>query len=94
MRAAPIFLSGRKVMFFIRLLIFIFVILAILPVVDLPLATAVPVYVWLLLAVFDLLLIIVWRRRKKTKVASGPVLAGFIIVAALAVAASQFYAVE
>lgn len=79
-------------MVFVRFLIFIFVILTILPVVDLPLATSVPVYIWLLLAILDVVLMITWWRRKKTGRANVSILAGFIIVMALAVVASQFYA--
>lgn len=60
--------------------------------IDLPLATAVPVYAWLLLAGLDAVLILVLRRRKKDGQTTVPVLTGFVIVAFLAAAASQFYA--
>lgn len=79
-------------MVFVRVLIFFFVLLTVLPVLDLPLATSAPLYVWLLLAVLDAALIALWRLRKKRKKPAYPMLAGFIIVAALAVAASQFFA--
>jgi pimeloyl-ACP methyl ester carboxylesterase len=93
------FVQGGKKMglmvllrFLIFIFVFIFVILTILPVLDLPLATSVPVYIWLLLAGLDVVLIISLCRRKKTRYTTGLILAGFIIVAFLAVAASQFYA--
>lgn len=75
-----------------RFLIFCFVIFACLPILDLPLATSVPTYIWLLLTGLDGILIIAWRRWGKTRHATASILLGFIIVAFLAVVASQFYA--
>ncbi len=79
-------------MILIRILIFFFALLMILPVLDLPLATAVPVWAWLLLAALDAALIVLWRRRKKGGRPAYPLLVGFAAVAALAVGASQFFA--
>ena len=55
-------------MVLIRLLMFIGIILTILPVLDLPLATSVPIYIWLPLIGLDVALIILWWRRKKPDV--------------------------
>ncbi len=79
-------------MVLIRLLIFIYIILTILPVLDLPLATSVPIYIWLPLVGLDGFLVILWWRRKKDRRKNAAILIGFIMVAILAVAASQFCA--
>jgi len=79
-------------MFLIRLLTVIFIILTILPVIDLPLATSVPIQISMLFAGVDCLLVILWWRRKKTSRYNAAILAGFIMVAFLAVIASQYYA--
>jgi len=76
----------------IGFLIFCFVLLMVLPVLDLPLATSVPVYVWLLLLLLDIFLIGALLRRRKTGRSAGPMLAGLVLVAGLAVAASQWLA--
>lgn len=76
----------------IGFLIFCFVLLMVLPVLDLPLATSVPVYVWLLLLLLDIFLIGALLRRKKTGRSAGPTLAGLVLIAGLAVAASQWWA--
>lgn len=73
-------------------LIVCLVLLMVLPVLDLPLATSVPIYVWLILLGADLLLIIALRRRKKTGRSAGPMLAGLVLTACLAVALSQLMA--
>jgi pimeloyl-ACP methyl ester carboxylesterase len=67
-------------------------ILTALPVIDLPLATSVPFYIWILLAEIDVALVVIWRRRKKSTRAAVAVCAGFVLVALLAVITSQFYA--
>lgn len=79
-------------MVLIRLLMFIGIILTILPVLDLPVATSVPIYIWLPLIGLDVALIILWWRRKETRRDNAAILTGFIMVAILAVAGSQFYA--
>lgn len=76
----------------IGFLIFCFVLLMVLPVLDLPLATSVPVYVWLLLLLLDIFLIGALLRRRKTGRSAGPMLAGLVLAAGLAVAASQWLA--
>ena len=76
----------------IGFLIFCFVLLMVLPVLDLPLATSVPIYVWLLLLLLDIFLIGALLRRRKTGRSAGPMLAGLVLVAGLAVAASQWWA--
>ena len=55
----------------IGFLIFCFVLLMVLPVLDLPLATSVPVYVWLLLLLLDIFLIGALLRRRKTGRSAG-----------------------
>mgnify|MGYP001396108938 CR=1 FL=1 len=74
----------------IGFLIFCFVLLMVLPVLDLPLATSVPIYVWLLLLLLDIFLIGALLRRRKTGRSAGPMLAGLVLAAGLAVAASQW----
>ncbi len=76
----------------IGFLIVCLVLLIVLPVLDLPLATSVPIYVWLILLAADLLLIIALWRRKKTGRSAGPMLAGLVLTACLAVALSQLMA--
>lgn len=75
-----------------KVLIFCFIILTILPVIELPLATSVPVYIWLILAGLDIMLIISLWYRKKFRYTIIPILLGFITVALLAVVSSQLYA--
>lgn len=79
-------------MILIRILAFCFIILMIIPVLDLPVATAVPAYVWLTLLAMDLLLILLWWRRKKESRASTAILCGLAVTALLAIFASQYYA--
>lgn len=73
-------------------LIAIFLTFTILPVIDLPIATSVPMPVWAILLLLDLALIIVLFRKKRTFRSTTTALLGFVVVAVLAVTASQMFA--
>jgi pimeloyl-ACP methyl ester carboxylesterase len=75
-----------------RILSFIISLLLCLPVVFLPLSTSVPAWVWIVLAIFDLILIILQFRMKPARLRIPASLAGLILVGILAVIASQFFA--
>jgi hypothetical protein len=76
----------------LRIILFLVILLLILPVLDLPIATSVPALVWIPLAVMDVALIIALIRFARTVRLSLAILAGFVAVAILAVAASQLFA--
>ena len=67
-------------------------ILSILPVADLPIATAVPFYVWMLLFAMQFVLMIFWFRMRRSVLAAVGIILGLVGLALLAVAASQHYA--
>jgi pimeloyl-ACP methyl ester carboxylesterase len=75
----------------LRILLFFVILLLILPVADLPIATSVPALVWITLAVLDAALIIVLIRFARTVRLTMAILAGFVAVAVIAVAASQMF---
>ena len=91
MPESPKQLSSTGV-FLKRFITFCFVLLTLLIVVDLPLATSVPVYLWLLLVLLDGILIVGLLRPKKTDHVRPLVFSGLIIVAVIAIVASQLYA--
>ena len=62
------------------------------PVALLPVGTAVPAFVWVLLAIADVALVVVLIRFARTRRAVIGALVGFVVVAALAVVASQAFA--
>jgi len=74
----------------ISLTLLVFV--AIIPVIDLPLATAVPQRVWLWLAGLDLVLIIALYLPRRTAKRIAYILLGFLLIIAAAVILSQKYA--
>ena len=74
------------------LLVALVVLLLILPVVPLPIVTMVPTPVWALLLAADLALVVGLIRFRHAPRAFIAVLLGFVVVAALAVAASQAFA--
>ncbi|HEX2996827.1 MAG TPA: alpha/beta hydrolase [Anaerolineales bacterium] len=84
---------ARKTASFLgHILVFLLTILLFLPVVLLPLTTAVPAWVWVLLAVADVILIILQFRPRLVSLHMLGVLAGMLVVILIAVAASQFFA--
>jgi pimeloyl-ACP methyl ester carboxylesterase len=76
----------------LRILTTLVIVLLAVPVALLPVATAVPAPVWALLAIADIALVVVLVRFARTRRATLGTLAGFVVVAALAVAASQAFA--
>ncbi|HEX2998429.1 MAG TPA: alpha/beta fold hydrolase, partial [Anaerolineales bacterium] len=84
---------ARKTASFLgRILIFLLTILLFLPVILLPLTTAVPAWVWILLAIADVILIVLQFRSQLVSLRILGVLAGMLVVILVAVAASQFFA--
>lgn len=75
-----------------RLLALLIALLALLPVVLLPQATAVPAWVWIPLAVADVALLVVFFRLKPAWKGTVVAVAGVLLVAVLAVVASQAFA--
>jgi pimeloyl-ACP methyl ester carboxylesterase len=75
-----------------RFVTFCFALLTLIIVVDLPLATSVPAYIWLILLLIDGILIAGLLRREQTKHAKSLLFFGLIMVAVIAVVASQLYA--
>lgn len=76
----------------LRIIMFFFILLLILPVADLPVATSVPAFVWILLALTDAALIFLLVRFTRTTRHFLSALLGLAAVAALAVTASQMFA--
>jgi len=74
------------------ILISLFIVLIILPILDLPIATSVPAPIWIILVLMDVALIIVLIRLERTARGIIAILLGFAAVAILAVLASQQYA--
>ncbi len=75
-----------------RLLAVLVALLALLPVVLLPSATAVPAWVWIALAVADVALLVLFFRLKPAWKGTVVAVAGVVLVAVLAVVASQAFA--
>jgi pimeloyl-ACP methyl ester carboxylesterase len=76
----------------LRVVMALVVVLMAVPVALLPVGTAVPAPVWFLLAIADIALIVALVRFARTWRATIGALAGFVLLAALAVAASQAFA--
>src|SRR5688572_11984833 len=76
----------------LRILTALAVVLLTVPVALLPVGTAVPAFVWVLLAIADIVLVIVLIRFARTRRAVIGALLGFVIIAALAIVASQAFA--
>jgi len=76
----------------LRILIALAGVLLTVPVALLPVGTAVPASVWVLLAIADVALVVVLVRFARTRRAVIGVLVGFVVVAALVVVASQAFA--
>jgi len=70
----------------------LFIVLIILPILDLPIATSVPAPIWIILVLIDVALIIVLFRLERIARGIIAILLGFAAVAILAVLASQQYA--
>jgi len=83
---------NRFLAFLGRLLAFILCLVLCLAVVLLPIATAVPLWVWLPLAATDLALLILFFRLKPAIHATAISIIGTLVVGILAVVASQYYA--
>jgi pimeloyl-ACP methyl ester carboxylesterase len=81
--------AKKTVSFLGRILTSLLTLLLCLPVILLPITTSVPTWVWILLAIGDVVLIILQFR---FALASLGVLAGIILVSLIAVVASQFFA--
>lgn len=79
-------------MLLVKILITLLALLLLLPVVDLPVATTVPLWVWVPLLILDLGCVFLLLRKQRTSVATVRLLAGMLGVAGLAVAASQLWA--
>jgi len=75
-----------------KLLITLLATIMVLPVLDLPLATSVPVYIWVSLICLDAAWLIACRIQKKKGKRGYPVLYGFALTMVLAIAASQYFA--
>jgi pimeloyl-ACP methyl ester carboxylesterase len=73
-------------------MVLVIYIIGLLPVADLPIGTAVPFYVWLVLFALQFLLFISWFRMRKSVFLAFGIIAGIVGLAVLAVAASQHYA--
>lgn len=73
-------------------IILIAYLLSILPVADLPVATAVPFYVWILLFILQFLLMMSWFRLRRSPLLGLIIVLGLLGFSLLAVAASQHYA--
>ena len=76
----------------LRILMTLVVLLLAVPVALLPVGTAVHAAVWVLLAIADIALVVALVRFARTRRAAIGVIAGFVGIAALAVAASQAFA--
>jgi hypothetical protein len=76
----------------LRIIITLAVVLLAVPVALLPVGTAVPASVWVMFAIVDVALIIVLIRFARTRRAVIGALLGFVVVAMLAVVASQAFA--
>jgi pimeloyl-ACP methyl ester carboxylesterase len=76
----------------LRVLTALLILLMAVPVLLLPVSTAVPAPIWIVLAGGDLALIIALLRFARTWSAATAMLIGFVVVAGLAVAASQSFA--
>lgn len=76
----------------LRIIMFFFILLLILPVADLPVATSVPAFVWISLALTDAALIFLLVRFARTTRLLLAAFLGLTAVAALAVTASQNFA--
>jgi len=85
-------LARRTASFLGRILALLIAFLLGLPVILLPLTTSVPAWVWILLAIADVVLIILQFRFALDSRGTLGVLAGILLVSLIAVAASQFFA--
>ena len=75
-----------------RLLVLLVSVLLCLPVILLPLTTSVPTWVWILLAIADVLLIILQFRFALASRGTLEILSGLTLTSLLAIVASQFFA--
>jgi len=75
-----------------RMLALLIGILFFVPVILLPLTTSVPAWVWIPLAIADVLLIILRLRFGPTSIGTLGVLAGITLISLIAIVASQFFA--
>src|SRR5687767_6790113 len=75
-----------------RILTLLITIVFCVPVILLPLTTSVPVWVWIPLAIADVVLLILQFRFVFASIGTLGVLAGIILVSLMAVVASQFFA--
>lgn len=75
-----------------RLLVFVIALILCVPVILLPPATAVPAWAWILLAAADVALLILFFRLQPAWKGAALSLAGVLLVGAIAVVASQFFA--
>src|SRR5690349_19371269 len=73
----------------LRLLTALVIVLLAVPVALLPVSTSVPALIWVLLTIADIALVVTLVRFARTWRAAIGTLAGFVVVAALAVVASQ-----
>ncbi len=85
-------MSGSYTKVLQRIFLFLFVLLFILVIADLPVGTSVPPIVWIPLAAIGVVLIFCLVRTVRGGRNMSLVLAGFVIIAILAVGASQFFA--
>ena len=76
-----------------RLLVFLVTLVLCIPVILLPLATAVPAWAWIPLAAADLALLFLFFRLRPTRKGTGVAIAGVLLVGLAAVGASQLFAI-
>ncbi len=91
MTSSPTLLT-RIFSFLAKLLVFVLGLLLCLPVILLPLATAVPALLWILLAILAAVLLVVQFRLKPVWKGMAASQAGLVVVAVAAVVASQAFA--
>lgn len=84
--------SSSRLIFFIRGLAILIVILLLLPVILLPLTTSVPAWVWITLALVDVILLILQFRLSPLRRSIALGLAGMVLVDLIAIGASQLLA--
>lgn len=85
-------MSGSYTKVLQRIFLFLFVLLFVLVIADLPVGTSVPPLVWIPLAAIGVVLIFLLVRYVRSGHNMSAVLAGFVITAILAIGASQFFA--
>jgi|KBSSwiStaDraftv2_1062776.scaffolds.fasta_scaffold89040_4 pimeloyl-ACP methyl ester carboxylesterase len=83
---------GKVATLFGRLVILITALLLCLPVLLLPVSTSVPAWVWITLAIADIVLIVLQFRVALNSAGTPGVLGGIMVIGLIAIAASQFFA--